>query len=80
MEVKIYTTPTSKWCIEAMKWLKKKRVSFQELDTTESDTYRDEILEKTNQLATPVFDINGTIIVGFHKDKIEKIIKKIKSK
>ena len=70
MEIKIYTTPTCSWCVKLKEWLKKKKYAFQELDVTEEDVYSDEMLAKSGQLAVPVIDIDGTIIVGFDKPKI----------
>ena len=54
MEIKIYTIPTCPWCIKLKEWLKKNKYSYQELDLTESDHARDEIIEKSHQMATPV--------------------------
>ena len=78
MEIKIYTTPTCSWCVKLKEWLKKKKYAFQELDVTEEDVYSDEMLAKSGQLAVPVIDIDGTIIVGFHEQKIEEAIAKAK--
>mgnify|MGYP001401019077 CR=1 FL=1 len=76
MEIKIYTTPTCPWCLKLKEWLKKKKLSFEEFDTTDSDEARDEILEKSGQLAVPVIDIDGEIIVGFDEKKIKESIDK----
>ncbi|HLD00800.1 MAG TPA: glutaredoxin domain-containing protein [Candidatus Nanoarchaeia archaeon] len=80
MDIKIYTNPNCSWCQKAKAWFKKKKQSFQELDLDESDTYRDEILEKTRQLATPVIDIDGEIIVGFDEPALTLAIEKAKNK
>ena len=79
MDIKIYTTPTCSWCQKLKEWLKKKKLPYQDLDVTESDKYRDETIEKTGQLAVPVIDIDGQIIVGFHEAKIEEAVKKSKA-
>lgn len=71
MEVKIYTTPTCPFCQKLKEWLKKKKVPFQELDVTESDSARDEMIEKSGQMAVPVTDVKGEIIVGFDEKKLE---------
>jgi glutaredoxin 3 len=76
MDIKIYTTPTCTWCIKLKEWLKKKKVSFQDLEVTESDTWRDELIEKSAQMATPVIDIDGEIIIGFDEKKLEAAINK----
>jgi len=78
MEVKMYMTPTCHWCQKAKEWLKKNKISFQELDLSESDTYRDELIEKSHQMAIPVFDIDGQIIIGFDEKRMEELLGKKK--
>ena len=72
----MYTAPTSTWCAQLKVWLKKKKVSYVELDTYESETARDELLEHTGQLAVPVIVVDGKYIVGFHDHKLEEALKK----
>ncbi len=76
MEIKIYTTPTCGWCDELKGWLKKRKHPYVEYDVSESqsDRARTEMIEKSGQMAVPVIDVNGTILVGFHEKEIEKAI------
>ena len=78
MDIKIYITQNDPWCKELRTWLKKKRYSFEILDLDESLTARDELLEKSNQLAIPITDVNGEIIIGFHPERIEAAVNKVK--
>ena len=64
-EINVYTIPTCPWCTKLKDWLKKKKVAFIEHDLTESDSARDEIIEKSHQMATPV------TIVKFYEEKEE---------
>ena len=80
MKIKIYTRPACPWCKKLKELLKKKRIRFEELDITEESEYRDELLEKTGQLAVPVTDIEGEIIIGFDVEKLEEAIEKAKGK
>ncbi|HLC90635.1 MAG TPA: glutaredoxin domain-containing protein [Candidatus Nanoarchaeia archaeon] len=76
MTIQIYITPTCPWCDKLKVWLKKKKLSYTEHDLIESDKARDDILEKSGQLAVPVIDIDGQIIVGFDEKKLEEAVKK----
>ncbi len=76
MEIKLFTAPTCTWCKKLKEYLKKKKVSYQELDISEIDTARDELLEKTGQLAVPVIAINGVYIVGFDEPRLEELLAK----
>ena len=72
-ETIIYTLPTCPWSKKLKEWLKKNKHNYEERDLYESQNslFRDEMLEKSGQFATPVIDIAGKIIVGFQDKKIE---------
>ena len=78
MTIEIYVTPTCNWSNKLKEWLKSKKIKYEEKDTSESQNgqFRDELLEKTNQLSTPVLDINGEIIIGFDEKIIEAALNK----
>ncbi|MBT3836390.1 NrdH-redoxin [Candidatus Woesearchaeota archaeon] len=80
MDIIIYTIVACPWCAKLKEWLKEKKLAFQEFDLKESPAARDDMLEKSNQLATPVTDIDGEIIVGFDVEKLEIAIEKAKAK
>ena len=77
MEIRLFTAPACTWCKKLKEYLKKKKISYQEFDIGEIDTARDELLEKTGQLAVPTIDINGTYIVGFDEPALEKALSKV---
>lgn len=80
MELKIYITPTCSWCQKLKLWLKKKKVSFQELDVVESEHAREEMISKSGQMAVPVIEIDGKVMVGFHEHELERVLSSVKDK
>lgn len=80
MPIKIYTTPTCPWCKKAKEFLKKKKISFTELNVTTDEKARDEMIKKSKQMGVPVLDIDGKIVVGFDQPEIEKFLKKTAKK
>jgi len=78
MTMEIYVTPTCTWSNKLKTWLKSKKIKYEEKDTSESQNgiFRDELLEKTNQLSTPVIDVNGELIIGFNEKAIESALNK----
>ncbi len=78
MEVKLYFTPNCEWCEKMKTWLKKKKVSFESLDLSESDHARDSLLEKTGQLAVPALEVDEKMIIGFDEKVLEELFKKSK--
>ena len=58
--------------------MKKKKLPYEDCDISESQnkTFRDELLDKSGQLAVPMIDIDGKIIVGFDERLLEKLTAK----
>ena len=78
MEIIVYSTPLCPWCKKAKEFLRRRQHKFIECDVSEEDHCRDELLHKTNQLAVPVIDINGKILIGFDPEKLLEMIAKAK--
>ncbi len=68
--VKVYTTPTCPYCYTLKEFLKENNINFEEVDVSKNEKAREEMIKKSGQMAAPVVDINGQIIVGFDKEKI----------
>ena len=77
-KITVYSTPTCPWCAKAKDYLKKKKIEFRDVDITEEDKDREEMIDKSGQMGVPVIDIDGTIIVGFNPKEIEKALKEVK--
>jgi len=75
MFVKIYTVPTCSYCLAAKKFLNEHNINFEDIDISGDPQRIEEMVEKSGQMATPVLDINGQIILGFQKDLIRKALK-----
>ncbi|MBI2152049.1 glutathione S-transferase N-terminal domain-containing protein [Candidatus Woesearchaeota archaeon] len=76
MEIKIYTSPLCTWCGKLKEWLKKRKLSFEEHDMSDSEELRDMVLERTGQLVYPVIEIDGTLIQGFDEKALTEIVDK----
>lgn len=74
MSVKVYSTKTCPWCVKVKDLLKEKGVKFDDIDVGADQKAANEMVEKSGQMGVPVVDINGTVIVGFDKDAIEKAL------
>ena len=80
MKVRVYSTPTCPWCNKLKDWLKKKKVEFENIDLTETQNakFRDEMIEKSGQMAIPVTEIDDMIIVGFKEKELQAALDKVK--
>lgn len=72
--VKIYTTPSCAYCKMAKEYFKSKGISYEEYDVSKDIPRQKEMIEKTGQFGVPVIDIDGKIVIGFDKTKINKFL------
>ncbi len=72
--VTIYTTPTCGYCAMAKSYLKEKNIPFQEFDVSANQEKAQEMVRKSGQMAVPVIDAKGTIIVGFDQNRLDKAL------
>ncbi len=75
----IYSAHWCAFCHQAKQYFKKLDVEFEERDIDVNHSYASEAVEKSGQMGIPVIDINGTIIVGFDKPKIDAALKMSKT-
>ena len=73
--ITMYTTPTCGFCHMAKNYLGSKNLEFETKDITTDENSYQEVLEKSGQLGVPVLDIDGTIVVGFDRNKIDVILR-----
>ncbi len=76
MNIIVYSTPTCPYCNMAKDFLKEKGQDFTEVDVSIDQTKAQEMIKKSGQMGVPVIDINGEIMVGFDKGKLESLLQK----
>ncbi len=70
----LFTTPTCSWCRTAKNYFKQLRVPFKEVDVTRDAYGLKEMVRVSGQQGVPVILINNRPIVGFDKNKIERLL------
>ena len=73
--IKVYSTPTCPWCKKAKKYLNSINVDFTDVNVESDVEGRNEMMKLSKQSAVPVINIDGQIILGFDKDKIDEALK-----
>ncbi|UCH12450.1 MAG: glutaredoxin family protein [Candidatus Omnitrophota bacterium] len=76
MEVKVYSTPTCPYCKKAKEYLSSKGISYQDIDVSSNKAAADEMVKLSGQMGVPVITIDGSVINGFDKAKIDSLVKK----
>jgi glutaredoxin 3 len=72
--VKVYSTPTCPWCIQAKQFLKENNISYEDLDVSSNQKAAEEMVKVSGQMGVPVLDIEGEIIVGFDRERIREAL------
>lgn len=62
------------YCKMAKDYFKKNGISYSEYDVSKDIPRRQELLDKTHQFGIPVIVINGKIILGFDRTKINHLL------
>jgi glutaredoxin-like YruB-family protein len=73
-QVTVYSTPTCSWCNTLKSYLKQHRIRFTDIDVSADQKAADELVKRSGQMGVPQTDINGEIIVGFNKARINELL------
>lgn len=73
--ITVYSTKMCPYCVMAKKYLESKNVDFTDVDVSSDYSKALEMVKKSGQQGVPVIDIDGQIIVGFDRQKIDQILK-----
>ena len=73
--VKIYSTPACVYCKTLKGYFKKNEVEFEDIDVSKDEKQLQKMIKDSGQMGVPVVDIDGEIITGFDKEKIDKLLK-----
>ncbi|MFQ5867411.1 MAG: glutaredoxin family protein [bacterium] len=73
-KVIVYSTPTCPFCMMAKNFLRDNKIDFEDIDVSSDREKAQEMVQKSAQMAVPVIDIEGEIIVGFDKERIRKAL------
>jgi len=73
-KIKVFSTPTCPYCVTLKEYLKELGFEFDDIDVSQDKKALDEIVEKSGQIGVPVVDIDGQIVVGFDKEKINQLL------
>jgi glutaredoxin 3 len=73
-KVIVYSADWCAFCHAAKDYLEKKGVKFTEKDVERDETAAVEAVQKSKQTGIPVLDIDGTIIIGFDRPRIDAVL------
>ena len=74
--VTIYSTPTCPHCIHAKDYFKQKGIEYTDKNVATDMDARVEMKAKSNQMGVPVIDVDGEVVIGFDRGKLEILLGK----
>jgi len=74
LRVVVYVGPGCPACGTAKNYLKRQGVPFREVDISRDQHAAERIVRRSGQMAVPQIDINGQLVVGFNKAKIDRLL------
>ena len=70
----IYSTPTCVYCNTLKEYLKSKSIEFKEIDVSQNEKELEKMVSISGQMGVPVVDIDGNIVIGFDKEKVNELL------
>ena len=72
--VTVFTSPTCGYCGALKQYLRKNGFRFKEIDVSRDRQAARYIVRRSGQRGVPVVEIEGKIVVGFDRPKINKLL------
>lgn len=72
--VVVYTTPTCSWCTTVKRHFDAHGISYREINVAADAKAAEAMVRKSGQQGVPQTEINGQIVVGFDKTKINSLL------
>ena len=72
--VSVYSTPTCSWCTTLKKHLDHHGIRYKDIDISKDSKAAVDMQKRSGQQGVPQTDINGQMIVGFDKNRINSLL------
>lgn len=72
--ITIYSTPTCVYCSSLKKYLQEKGIEYKEIDVSRNQQELEKMVAISGQMGVPVVDIDGNIVIGFDREKIDELL------
>ena len=70
----MFSTPSCSYCNMAKVYFRRNKIKFRDVDVSKDASAAHDLQRRSGQMGVPVIDINGRLIVGFDKPKINKML------
>ncbi len=70
----VYTTPSCPHCTTLKNYLKEHKIQFRDINVAQDQKMAEAMVKKSGQQGVPQIEINGRIVVGLNKPKIDELL------
>ena len=63
------------YCKTLKEYLEKNNIQFEEIDVSKDEKQLQHMIKISGQMGVPVLEIDGNVVVGFDKQKIDELLK-----
>ncbi len=74
MGVTVYTSPTCTYCHQVKRFLSEQGIDFIERDVSMDRSAAQDMVDISHQMGVPVTVIDGQVVVGFNRQRLEQLI------
>jgi len=74
IQVTVYTTPSCSWCTTLKTYLDQNQVRYREINVAADNAAAEAMVRRSGQQGVPQTEINGQMIVGFDKARINQLL------
>lgn len=72
--VTVFSTPSCPWCVRVKQYLKSNDVKFKDVNVANDMAAAYAMMSKSGQQGVPQLWIDGQVIIGFDKSKIDNAL------
>ena len=72
--VTVYSTPSCSWCNALKRHLDKYGIRYRDIDVSKDQKAAEAMVRRSGQQGVPQTDINGEVIIGFDKTRINTLL------
>ncbi|MDT8898133.1 MAG: glutaredoxin family protein [Thermanaerothrix sp.] len=70
----VFSTPNCPFCNMAKRYLRERGIKFRDVDVSRDAAAARDMVRRSGQQGVPVIDINGKIVIGFDRPKIDRLL------
>ncbi len=72
--VTVFSTPTCPWCARLKSYLREQEITFKDVDVSRDARAANEMVRRSGQMGVPQAWIDGQVVVGFDRKRIDALL------